>query len=59
MCGGEFVEVYGSQHNEWDCVLTPFFIDTAHNVITYIETIFDTLKPGGIWVNQGSVCVCV
>jgi len=53
MCGGEFVEVYGAQLSAWDCVLTPFFIDTAHNVITYVETIYDTLKPGGIWVNQG------
>lgn len=37
----------------WDCVATCFFIDTAHNVIDYIDTIWKILKPGGIWINVG------
>ena len=37
----------------WDCLATVFFIDTAHNIITYIETIYKILKPGGYWVNLG------
>ena len=39
--------------DSWDCIATVFFIDTAHNIISYIETIYNTLKPGGIWVNLG------
>ena len=30
-----------------------FFIDTAHNIIQYLETIFHILKPGGYWINMG------
>lgn len=37
----------------WDCVATCFFIDTAHNVIEYMETIWKILKPGGAWINLG------
>lgn len=37
----------------WDCIATCFFIDTAHNVIDYIDTIWKILKPGGIWINVG------
>ena len=37
----------------WDCIATVFFIDTAHNIIAYIETIYKILKPGGIWINLG------
>lgn len=37
----------------WHCVATVFFIDTAHNIISYIETIWKILKPGGYWVNMG------
>ena len=32
---------------------TVFFIDTAPNVIAYIETIHRVLKPGGVWINLG------
>lgn len=37
----------------WDCIATCFFIDTAHNVIDYVETIWNILKPGGVWINLG------
>jgi carnosine N-methyltransferase len=33
--------------------VTCFFLDTAHNVIEYIERIAAILKPGGLWVNLG------
>lgn len=39
--------------DSWDCVATCFFIDTAHNVIEYVETIWKILKPGGVWINLG------
>jgi carnosine N-methyltransferase len=39
--------------DSWDCVATCFFIDTANNIIEYIEMIYKILKPGGIWINLG------
>lgn len=55
MCGGDFVEVYGdpSQAGIWDAVVTCFFIDTAHNIVEYIEIIWKILKDGGVWINLG------
>lgn len=55
MCGGDFVEVYSdpSQEGVWDAVVTCFFIDTAHNVVEYIEIIWKILKEGGVWINLG------
>jgi hypothetical protein len=37
----------------FDAVTTIFFIDTAPNVIKYIETVHHCLKKGGIWINLG------
>jgi len=34
-------------------VTTCFFIDCAHNVVEFVETIHKILKPGGIWINLG------
>ncbi|RDX66829.1 Carnosine N-methyltransferase, partial [Mucuna pruriens] len=55
MCGGDFVEVYSdsSQVGAWDAVVTCFFIDTAHNIVEYIEIISKLLKNGGVWINLG------
>ncbi|KAH7285708.1 hypothetical protein KP509_33G042200 [Ceratopteris richardii] len=55
MCAGDFVEVYShsSQEGMWDAVVTCFFIDTAHNIVEYIEIIARILKPGGVWINLG------
>ncbi|XP_055055052.1 carnosine N-methyltransferase [Misgurnus anguillicaudatus] len=52
MVAGDFQEVY-TDPDIWDCVATCFFIDTAHNVLDYIETIWNILKPGGVWMNLG------
>lgn len=52
MAAGDFVEVYVDK-NVWDCVATCFFLDTANNVVSYVETIWNILKPGGIWINLG------
>uniref|UniRef100_UPI00398F5958 carnosine N-methyltransferase isoform X2 n=1 Tax=Pristiophorus japonicus TaxID=55135 RepID=UPI00398F5958 len=52
MTAGDFQEIY-TEPNAWDCVATCFFIDTAHNVVDYIETIWKILKLGGIWINLG------
>lgn len=53
MVAGEFVEVYKSKLNSWNAVVTCFFIDTANNIIEYVETIYNILKPGGVWINFG------
>ncbi|KAL3637859.1 hypothetical protein CASFOL_018307 [Castilleja foliolosa] len=55
MCGGDFVEVYSdpSQVGVWDAVVTCFFLDTAHNIVEYIEIISKILKDGGVWINLG------
>ncbi|XP_062398703.1 carnosine N-methyltransferase isoform X1 [Sardina pilchardus] len=52
MVAGDFQEVY-TEPDSWDCIATCFFIDTAHNVIDYVETIWNILKPGGVWINLG------
>lgn len=53
MVAGEFVEVYSKQISSWDCIVTCFFMDTANNIIEYIEVIYNALVPGGIWINFG------
>lgn len=37
----------------YDAVATVFFIDTAPNLLRYVETIRHCLVPGGVWVNVG------
>ena len=53
MAAGEFIDVFGQQTKQWDCIVTCFFIDTAHNLMDYMQTINNILKVGGIWVNIG------
>lgn len=55
MCGGDFAEVYNdkSQEGAWDAVVTCFFMDTAHNIVEYIEIISRILRDGGVWINFG------
>lgn len=55
MSAGDFCVIYRQpqQANTFDSVVTCFFIDTAPNVINYIETIRNCLTPGGIWINVG------
>nr|XP_023025636.1 carnosine N-methyltransferase [Leptinotarsa decemlineata] len=52
MTAGDFLEVY-IHEDEWHCVATCFFIDCAPNVVEFIETIYNILKPGGLWINLG------
>ncbi|CRK34715.1 hypothetical protein BN1708_019593, partial [Verticillium longisporum] len=37
----------------YDVVATVFFLDTAPNLVRYLETILSCLKPGGLLVNVG------
>ena len=53
MVAGEFCRVYKEKANFFDSVVTCYFIDTANNIIEYIETIHNIIKLGGIWINFG------
>lgn len=61
MAAGDFVEVFNGEEymHRFDAVVTCFFIDTAHNVIEYMETIWRVLKvrvqvaKGGQWYQRG------
>lgn len=46
MSAGDFVEVYGRQAYaaSFDCVVTCFFLDCAHNIVDLIEVIYHVLK---------------
>jgi len=50
---GDFVKLYYNKKNYFDCIITCYFIDTAQNVIQYIDIIYNILKKGGIWINFG------
>lgn len=66
MTAGSFIELYGTcsslaeaaefqSHcrNSFDVVATCFFLDTALNIIDYIQTIHHCLKDTGVWINMG------
>lgn len=53
MAAGEFTEIYQDDKEEFDGIVTCFFLDTANNVFNYIDTIGYILKRGGIWINYG------
>lgn len=55
MSTGDFIVLYSKPEykHAFDAVATVFFIDTAPNIIRYIETVKNCLKPGGLWINLG------
>ncbi|MCJ1397310.1 hypothetical protein MMC11_000502 [Xylographa trunciseda] len=55
MTAADFIVLYGDDknHNRFDAVVTVFFLDTAPNVLRYIEVIHNCLKDGGYWINLG------
>jgi carnosine N-methyltransferase len=55
MVAGEFTECYSDPTDieTFSVVATVFFLDTAANVLKYIDTIHHVLEPGGIWINLG------
>lgn len=55
MVAGEFTEVYSKLRykKKYSAIATCFFIDTAQNIIEYLEIIYEILQPGGYWVNVG------
>ncbi|KAI0922653.1 hypothetical protein AcW1_002757 [Taiwanofungus camphoratus] len=60
LVAGDFEEIYGAediedepQVEQWDAILTCFFIDTAKNIVNYLRIIHRILAPGGVWINLG------
>ncbi|KAJ4302100.1 hypothetical protein N0V88_002236 [Collariella sp. IMI 366227] len=55
MSAADFLCLYAEEERAaaYDVVAAVFFVDTAPNLIRYLETVFHTLKPGGILVNIG------
>ncbi|TIB17453.1 hypothetical protein E3P77_00164 [Wallemia ichthyophaga] len=55
LVAGEFLEIYGGddEKEQWDVVVTCFYLDTAKNIIDYIKTISHVLRPGGQFINLG------
>ena len=55
MTAGDFVSAYNyvTSEGEFDVVATVFFIDTAVNIFSYLETIYSVLVDGGVWINFG------
>jgi len=55
MATGDFCVLYSdpSSKETFDAVATVFFIDTAPNLIRYIEAVQNCLKPHGLWINLG------
>ncbi|KAL4947082.1 N2227-like protein-domain-containing protein [Aspergillus filifer] len=54
MVEGDFTTVFpDTDSGTYDIIATLFFIDTARNLMSYLETIHRLLKPGGTWINLG------
>lgn len=55
MTAGDFITSYGkdSSREQFDAVVTVYFLDTAPNVLRYIETIRNCLRDQGVWINVG------
>lgn len=55
MSSGDFCVLYKEPRytEHFDAVTTCFFIDTAPNLVAYIESVRNCLKTGGVWVNLG------
>ncbi|CCF33516.1 hypothetical protein CH063_00142 [Colletotrichum higginsianum] len=50
---GDFTSAFKSDKGQYDVVVTHFFIDTARNIMSYLDSIHALLKPGGYWINFG------
>ncbi|KAG5986487.1 hypothetical protein E4U54_005389 [Claviceps lovelessii] len=53
MVEGDFTTEFRTYSGHYDVLLTYFFIDTARNLMSYLNTIKDVLRQGGLWINLG------
>lgn len=50
---GDFTKWAHDSGDQYDAIVTLFFMDTAENIFTYLDNIDRLLKSGGIWINLG------
>lgn len=52
---GEFQQIFTQRHhaNQYDGVVTCFFLDTADHILEYVLIIKHVLRHGGVWINAG------
>ncbi|KAK7749805.1 hypothetical protein SLS53_000385 [Cytospora paraplurivora] len=55
MCAADFLCLYTDEDHAdtYDAVASVFFLDTAPNLIRYLQAIYHCLKPGGVLINIG------
>jgi carnosine N-methyltransferase len=55
MCAADFLCLYSDEAHAdaYDAVASVFFLDTAPNLVRYLQTILYCLKPGGVLINIG------
>ncbi|CAI6084613.1 unnamed protein product [Clonostachys chloroleuca] len=55
MCAADFLCGYSKEEclESFDAVASVFFLDTAPNLVRYLEVIWNCLKPGGVLINIG------
>jgi carnosine N-methyltransferase len=55
MVASDFLCLYSDEEHQdaYDAVACVFFLDTAPNLIRYLQTILHCLKPGGLLINLG------
>ncbi|KAF5347177.1 hypothetical protein D9758_011057 [Tetrapyrgos nigripes] len=49
---GDFLTEF-PESEQYDAVVTLFFIDVSENIIDFLSNIHRLLKPGGLWINLG------
>ena len=50
---GDFLLKYKGIKDQYDLVVTLFFIDVSKNIVECVEIMHDLLKQGGVWINLG------
>ena len=50
---GDFLLKFKGTKDQYDLVVTLFFIDVSKNIVEYVEIMHDLLKQGGVWINLG------
>jgi hypothetical protein len=46
---GDFTQI----SYQYDAIVSLFFIDTAENIFSYLDNIYELTNPDGIWINFG------
>lgn len=54
MVAGEFLDLY-NEDGGWDCVVTCFYLESCHSIISVVRRVAKILREGGVWVNFGGL----